>query len=112
LYTSVGTVAAVWTVRGLDPGRGEIFCSRPDRSWDPLTLLCDMYRVFSSGAKRSGRGVEHNPIWGQSSRRSRVILLLPFSAFVACCRKKFTGTHDLWCVVLYIFSIWYTFYLQ
>ena len=37
-------VAMGWTVRGSNPGMGEIF--RPDRPWDSPSLLCNRYRVF------------------------------------------------------------------
>jgi len=51
LDTSVGTA----TLYGLyGPGiesrwGGEIFHTRPDRSWDPPSLLYNGYRVFSRG---------------------------------------------------------------
>jgi len=38
-----------------NPGRGEIFRTRPDQPWDPPSLLYNGYRVFP-GVK-SGRGV-------------------------------------------------------
>jgi hypothetical protein len=51
-----------WTVRGSNPGGGEIFRSRPDRSWGPPSLLYNGYRVSFPGVKRPGRGVDHPPI--------------------------------------------------
>jgi hypothetical protein len=47
-----------WTVRGSNPGGGEIFCTRSDQPWGPLSLLYNGYRVFH-GVKRPGRGVDH-----------------------------------------------------
>ena len=38
-----------WTVRGSNPGGGEIFRIRPDRSWGDPSLLYDGHRVFSGG---------------------------------------------------------------
>jgi hypothetical protein len=35
-----------WTVRGSNPGGGDIFRTRPDRSWGPPILLNNGYRVF------------------------------------------------------------------
>jgi len=44
-----------WTVRGWDPGGGEIFRTRPDPPCRPSSLLYSGYRVFPWGY--SGRGV-------------------------------------------------------
>jgi hypothetical protein len=46
--SSVG-IAIGWTVRGSNLGGGEIFRTRPDRSWGPPSLLCNGYRVFPGG---------------------------------------------------------------
>jgi len=48
----------IGTVRGSNPGGGEIFRTRPDRPCGPPSLLYDGYRVFP-GVKRPGRGVDH-----------------------------------------------------
>ena len=45
---------------GLNPGVGEIFHIRPDRTWGPPSLLYNGYWVFP-GVKRPGRGVDHPP---------------------------------------------------
>jgi len=34
------------TIRGSNPGRGEIFRIGQDRAWGPVTLLDDGYRVI------------------------------------------------------------------
>jgi hypothetical protein len=49
-----------WTVRGPNPGKGEIFHTRPYRPWGPPSLLYNGFRVFP-WLKRSGRGVDHPP---------------------------------------------------
>ena len=41
---------------------GEIFRTRPDRSWGPPSLLYNGYRVSFPGVKRSGCGVDHPPL--------------------------------------------------
>jgi hypothetical protein len=46
---------------GSNPGRSEIFRSRPDRPWGPPSLLYNGYRVSFLGVKRPGRGVDHPP---------------------------------------------------
>ena len=40
-------------------GGGEIFRTRPDRTWGPPSLLYGENRVSFSGSKRPGRGVDH-----------------------------------------------------
>jgi hypothetical protein len=56
LYSSVGRVAQSiqrlttgWTVRGSNPGGGEIFRIRPDRTRGLPSLLCNGYWVFPGG---------------------------------------------------------------
>jgi hypothetical protein len=46
---SVWRLATGWTVRESYPGGSEIFRTRPDRPWGPLTLLYNGYRVFPGG---------------------------------------------------------------
>ena len=43
-------------------GGGEIFRTRPDRPWDPPSLLHNEYRLSFPGVKRPGRGVDHPPL--------------------------------------------------
>ena len=46
--SSVG-VATSYGLDGSNPGGGEIFRTRPDRPWDPPSLLYNGYRVFLPG---------------------------------------------------------------
>ena len=46
---SVQRLATDWTVRGSNPGGGEIFRTRPDRPWGPSSLLYNGYRFFPGG---------------------------------------------------------------
>ena len=56
--SSVGLrLATGWTVRESNPGGGEIFLTRSDRSWGPPSLLYNGYWGYFSGVKRPGRGV-------------------------------------------------------
>ena len=48
-----------WTVRGSNPGVVEIFRTRPDRPWDPPSLLYNRNRPSFPGVKQLGRGVNH-----------------------------------------------------
>jgi hypothetical protein len=47
-WTCVSLVTG-WTVRGSNPGRSEIFRTRPDRPWGPPSHLYNGYRVFPGG---------------------------------------------------------------
>jgi hypothetical protein len=58
---SVQRLATGWTVRGSNPGGGEIFRTRPDRAWGPPNILCNGYRVFPGGRKRPGRDTDPSP---------------------------------------------------
>jgi hypothetical protein len=58
----------------------ETFCTRPDRSWDPPSLLYNGYRVSFPGVKRPGRGVNHQPPYS-AEVKERVELYL-----MACSR--------------------------
>ena len=49
------------TVRGSNPGGGEIFRTHPHRPWGPRSLLYNGYRVSFEGVKWPGRGVDHPP---------------------------------------------------
>jgi len=50
---------------GIESRSGEIFRTRPDRSWGPDNLLYNKYLVSFSGVKRPGRGVDSPsvPLW-------------------------------------------------
>jgi hypothetical protein len=48
---SVQLLLTGWTVRGSNPGGGEIFCTRPDRPWGPPSHLYNGCRVFPSSAE-------------------------------------------------------------
>jgi hypothetical protein len=55
---SVKRLATGSTVRGSNPGAGEIFRTCPDRPWGPPSLLYNGYRVFPGGRKRLGRDAD------------------------------------------------------
>jgi hypothetical protein len=56
--------ATGWTVLGSNLGEGEIFRTRPDRTWGPPSLLYNGYRVSFQGVRRSRRGIDHPPQCG------------------------------------------------
>jgi hypothetical protein len=51
----------VWTVRGSNPGGGDIFRTCPDRPWGPLSLLYNGYWVFPEGKERPGHDADPSP---------------------------------------------------
>jgi len=51
----------LWTVRGSNPGGGEI-SARSDRPWGLPSLLYNGYRVFPGGKVRPGRAADHSPL--------------------------------------------------
>jgi hypothetical protein len=72
LHSSTYMIPTGWTVRGSNPGGGEIFRTRPDRPCGPSSLL---YNGSFPGVKRSGRGAGHPPLLVPRSRKSRAIPL-------------------------------------
>jgi len=50
-----------WTVRGSNPGGGEIFRTRLGRPCGPPSLPYSGYSVSFLGVKRQGRGFDHPP---------------------------------------------------
>ena len=72
------------------PVWGEIFRTRPDRSWIPPSLQYNGYRVHLPGDKPAGCGVYHPPHLQPSLKKTRTILLLPLRAFMPCSRMNCT----------------------
>jgi hypothetical protein len=64
-----------WTVRGSNPGGGEIFRTCPDRPWGPPSLLYNGYQVFPGGKVRPGHDAGHSPLLVLRSWKSRAIPL-------------------------------------
>ena len=58
---SVQRLATGWTVRGSNPGWGDIFRTCPDRPWGPPSLLYNGYRVFPGSKERPGRDADPSP---------------------------------------------------
>jgi len=46
---SVWRLATGWTVRGSNPGGGEILRTCSDRPWGPPSLLYNEYQIFPGG---------------------------------------------------------------
>ena len=89
---SVLRLVSGWTVRGSNPGGGDIFRTRPDRPWGRSSLLYNGYRVFPGGKTAGAWRWPPTPIWRRGWRKSRAIHLLPLWAFAVCSRVNFTFT--------------------
>jgi hypothetical protein len=63
------------TVRGSNPGGGEIFRNCPDRTWGPPSLLFNGYSVFPGGKVRPGRDADPSPL-SSAEVKNRVGLYL------------------------------------
>ena len=50
-----------WTVRGSNPGGGEIFRTCPDWPWGPPSILYNGYRVFPGGKEWPGHDADPSP---------------------------------------------------
>jgi hypothetical protein len=59
---AIKRMARGWTVRGSNPGGGEIFCTCPDRPWGPPSLLYNVYRVFPGDKERPGGDADPSPL--------------------------------------------------
>ena len=100
-----------WTVRGLNPGGGEIFRTRPDRPWSPLSLLYNGYRVFLGGKAAGAWRWPPTPSSAEVKERVELYLyspsgsswpvigwtvplpLLPEGGHVSCCSTLYTECH-------------------
>ena len=66
---SVQRLGTGWTVRGSNPDRGEIFCTRPDRPWvSPSYTVCSG-SFAGGGLKRPWLDVEHPPHLAQRLKK-------------------------------------------
>jgi hypothetical protein len=63
------------SVRGSNPGEGEVFLILPYRAWGPPNLMYDEFLVTFSGVKRQGRGV-NRPSLSSAEVKERVELKL------------------------------------
>jgi hypothetical protein len=73
--SSVGKrLATGWAVRGSNPVGGEIFLTCPERSWGPLSLLYNGYRVFPRGKTAGAWLCPHTPPKAEVKERVELYL--------------------------------------
>jgi len=75
-HTYIHKYATGWTIRGSNPGGGEIFRTRPDRPWGPLSPYT-MGNVSFPEVKRPGRGVDNPPSSAEVKERVELYLYSP-----------------------------------
>ena len=94
---SVQRLSAGWTVRGSNPGGGEIFLICPDRPWDPPSLLYNGYRVFHGGKKRPGRDADPSPPSSAVVMKGQSYTSTPLVGRTACTEPHcvYNGAHYL-----------------
>jgi len=83
-----------FTVRGSNPGGGEIFCAHPDRPCSPLSLLCNGYHVFPGGKERPGMALNTHPSSSVKVKEWAELYLYSPLAFVACSRVNSSCSTD------------------
>ena len=71
-----------------NPGGGEIFCTRPERLWDPPSLYF-WYRVIPGGIAAGAWCGHPHPSGAKVKERVELYFYFPFWAFVACSRVTY-----------------------
>ena len=61
IYEDTERFATGWTDRGLNPGGGDIFRTRPDQTWGPFQPSVQLVPVSFPAVKRLGRDVDYPP---------------------------------------------------
>jgi len=92
---SVWRLTTGWTVRGLNPGGGEIFPTCPDRPWGPTSLLYNGYRVFPGGKAAGAWRWPPTPHLAPMLKKEQGYTSTPPWAFVVYSRVNFTFTFTL-----------------
>ena len=64
---------------GIESRWGEVFCTRLDRLWGPLSFLYNVYRVSFPGTKRPGHGCNHSPSPNAEVKEKVELYLYSFS---------------------------------
>ena len=78
IYVCIYLCITGWTVRGSNPGGGEIFRTCPDLPWGPPSLLYNGYRVFPGGEVLPRRDADPlTPSWAEVKNRVELYLYWP-----------------------------------
>ena len=96
-----------WTVRGSNPGGGEIFRTCPDRPWGPPSILYNGYRVFPGGKERPGRDTHPSPSSNAVVMKEKSYTSTPSMGRTACTEPQclYKGALYLYLTVeLYLYS--------
>ena len=92
-----GESPRVKMVPGIESRWGHIFRTRPDRSWTPLSLLYNGYRVSFPGVNRPGHGVNHPcPSSVEVKERVQLHLYSPSGPSFPVLGRNLSFTGTLW----------------
>ena len=97
---SVQRLATGWTIRGSNPGGGQIFRTCPDRPWGPPSLLYNAHRVFPGGKERPGRDADPSPPSSAVVMKEQSYTSTPSTGHTAC-----TEPQCLYKGALYLFYL-------
>ena len=85
---SVQRLATGWTVRGSNPGGGEIFRTCPDWPWGPPSLLYNGYRLFQGGKERPGRDADPSPPPSAVVKKEQSYISIPPMGRTVCTQSQ------------------------
>jgi hypothetical protein len=88
------------TVRGSNPGGGEIFRTCPDRPWGPPSLLYNGYRVFPGSKERPGLDADPSPPSGAVVKKEQSYTSTPPMGRTACTEPQCLYKGELYLLYL------------
>ena len=100
-------LATGWTVRGSNPGGGEIFRTCPVWLWDTPSLLYNGYRVSPRGKERPGRDADSSPP-SSAIGHERVELYSTYGLYSLYRASVSTRVHFTLCVYRALCKVYYT----
>jgi len=109
-FILIPRLATGWTVRRSNPGRGEIFRTRPHRPWGPPSVLYTGYRVFSGGKSAGAWRWLPTPSSAEVNERVGLYLYSPLRAFVTCSRVSFILISSFLLIIATIFFSYLTIF--
>jgi hypothetical protein len=102
-----GILAMGWTVRGSNPGGGEIFRTCSDQPWGPPRLLYNGYWVFPRVKEQLGCDADPSPPSSAMVMKEQNYTSTPPTGHMACTEPQclYKG-----CTLLTFYMFWYVSY--